>query len=173
MGAAMVASVERQLTVAGLKSFSLLDAGRSPKILRWFGKAPSSACLFSGRSATTLASVAPYLVEFGKDRELLRQVLREGWGESWGSHVLSDGSLTDLRRHFRKYLMAEGPDAGLFYFRFYDPRVLRVFLPACNSEEARAFFGPVRAFVMEHGDPHKLLKFTLDGNGLVQETVAV
>ena len=53
-----------------------------------------------------------------------------------------------VRRHFRKYLMveAEGDDSRL-YFRFYDPRVLRVFLPTCPPESKQAFFGDVERFL--------------------------
>ena len=38
-------------------------------------------------------------------------------------------------------------------FRYYDPRVLRVFLPAFSAADAADFFGPVAAFAAESDDP--------------------
>jgi hypothetical protein len=37
------------------------------------------------------------------------------------------------------------------YFRYYDPRVLGVFLPTCTLDELRAFMGPLQALAV--GDP--------------------
>jgi hypothetical protein len=42
-------------------------------------------------------------------------------------------------------------------FRYYDPRVLRVVLPALKPADAADFFGPVTAFATEGeqpGQPH-------------------
>ena len=52
-------------------------------------------------------------------------------------------------RHFRQFLRVRDEAGREFFFRFYDPRVLRVYLPTCNSEELRTFFGPVELFSME------------------------
>ena len=46
------------------------------------------------------------------------------------------------------------------YFRFYDPRVLRTFLPTCTPEETTEFFGPVRSYLVEAEEPETLLIFT-------------
>jgi hypothetical protein len=44
-------------------------------------------------------------------------------------------------------------------FRYYDPRVLRVYLPTCTASELRRVFGPIECFWMESGDPEELFKF--------------
>jgi len=44
---------------------------------------------------------------------------------------------------------AKGKD---MYFRFYDPRVLRVFLPTCTPEELSDFFGPIAGFLIESAE---------------------
>ena len=46
-------------------------------------------------------------------------------------------------------------------FRFYDPRILRAFLPACTSDELRSFFGPVQRFYSPTGGNDGLLAFAL------------
>ena len=40
-------------------------------------------------------------------------------------------------------------DGQTFFFRFYDPRVLRAFLPTCSPSQLTDFFGPVRAMIVE------------------------
>ena len=66
--------------------------------------------------------------------------------------------------------MVKLPNGKQVYFRFYDPTVLRQFLPACLSKEAREFFGPVRSFLMETEAELSLLKVTITGEG-IQKTV--
>lgn len=42
------------------------------------------------------------------------------------------------------------------YFRYYDPRVLGVYLPMCTEEEKRAAFGPVARMMYESETPPRL-----------------
>ena len=49
-------------------------------------------------------------------------------------------------------------------FRYYDPRVLRVFLPTCTPAELAGFFGPIRGYLLEAGAPETLLRFGFDGH---------
>lgn len=44
-------------------------------------------------------------------------------------------------------------EADPIYFRFYDPRVLRRFLPVCTPDQLYAFFGPIDYFLFEDEDP--------------------
>jgi len=86
-------------------------------------------------------------------RSALVQLHAEQWGNSWGCFVWALADFKALRRHFRRFLMVEDERAKRMYFRFYDPRVLRVFLPTCTTAEALEFFGPIKYFVMEASDP--------------------
>lgn len=54
-----------------------------------------------------------------------------------------------LRRHFRRLLHVRSEDGEKLYFRYYDPRVLRLYLPSCTSVELKEVFGPVGRFVLE------------------------
>ena len=71
------------------------------------------------------------------------------------------------QRHFLM-IELEGEEV---YFRFYDPRVLRGFLPNCTPGEIREFFGPIREFLMEAADPGTMLHFTPHGPGVAQTAV--
>jgi hypothetical protein len=67
-----------------------------------------------------------------------------------------------VREHFRKFLLVKiDGNEGDFYFRFYDPRVLRAFLPTCAPDEAAEFFGPVRLFIAEDSEADRAVTFTL------------
>jgi hypothetical protein len=43
------------------------------------------------------------------------------------------------------------------YFRFYDPRVLREFLPTAIANEVTIFFGPVQEWLIESDRPDTML----------------
>ena len=103
-----------------------------------------------------LKNVAPHLVEFRAGTTFYDWWF-EQWGNSIGVLVEAPVSLADLRRHFRTLLMVRGPNRKRYYFRSYDPRVLRVFLPSCTPDEVRQFFGPIAAFYCESGDAKELL----------------
>ena len=62
-------------------------------------------------------------------------------------------------------------DGKTLYFRFYDPRVLRMFLPTCAPEQLAEFFGPVESFYVEDEDPARALRFSLEAGALKTETV--
>src|SRR5581483_2740190 len=65
--------------------FAILDAARTPRVLELLaGAVERFECLYSGESAVHLAACAPYLVELPRKSRLLRKLVREGWGQSWG-----------------------------------------------------------------------------------------
>jgi hypothetical protein len=79
----------------------------------------------------------------------MRWLLTNGWGNSWGIFLVSSTSLETLRRHFRRFLLVRDGAGNELYFRFYDPRVLRTFLPTCTGAETKRLFGPVGIYLME------------------------
>jgi hypothetical protein len=54
--------------------------------------------------------------------------------------------------------MVKDPDGRILYFRYYDPRVMRVYLPSCNATEMKTVFGPALSYVMEDEDGHALVR---------------
>jgi hypothetical protein len=151
--------------------FLLLDAARNPGLpLRLKAANAQHECLYQGPTAAELWFVAPYLLRCERGSPLLTWLLANGWGESWGVFASAAVDLASLRQHFRKLLLVklDGEDAN-FYFRFYDPRVLRIFLPTCTPEQVVEFFGPIHSFVTEDRGPAGGVKFRLSPIGLVQE----
>jgi hypothetical protein len=141
--------------------YALLDAARDDRVLRMLrSSAVQYRSLYDGASERELADVAPYLACVPPDSELLRQLVSEAWGEGWGVYVSCAEPFGRLRSHFRRFLLVETEDRRQLYFRFYDPRVLRSFLPTCTPEEVQFIFGPVSSFWMEDSDPSVLLRFS-------------
>ena len=133
--------------------FVILDGASVPALLKkLYELEPEYCCLYRGELQPDMASVAPYLVRLEPGSEFTGWVLKEGWGQHWGVFILSSATLRELRNHFREFHTVELPDLRTVLFRYYDPRVLRSFLPACNPEEIKLFFGPVSEFLVE-ADP--------------------
>jgi hypothetical protein len=64
-------------------------------------------------------------------------------------------------------------EGSYLYFRYYDPRVLRVYLPTCNESELGAVFGPIEFFLLEHEDPEFVSRFRNVSGVLQQEKLRV
>jgi len=142
--------------------YAILDAARSTRVLELLSAAKEPfQCLYTGESAVALATCAPYLVRLPAKSRLLRNLVREGWSQSWGVYLTCEASLAELRKHLRHFLMVKTEAGEDLYFRFYDPRVLRVFLPKSTAQQVGEFFGPIREYFLEGPEPGSLLGATL------------
>jgi hypothetical protein len=156
--------------------FCLLDAAADemiPSFLALVQEQMPVQCLYDGRSAATLARWAQYLIQLPPTAPLLRVLLEKGWGKGWASYFTSTAPFEELRKHFRKFLMVQIEQGQEVYFRFYDPRVLRSFLPTANGEELVTFFGPVKEWVIEAEDSDHLLRLRNTAAGLTSNLVKV
>jgi pSer/pThr/pTyr-binding forkhead associated (FHA) protein len=147
--------------------YAILDAAREPSVLKVLVESGAEhQSLFEGAQSAQLAHFAPYLVCLKPDSPSIETVVREGWGKSWGVFLTCELPLIEVRRHFRRFLTVKTPDRKQIYFRFYDPRVLRLFLPTCLAEEINFLFGPVKYYLMEDEKPDVLLRFSNAGRGV-------
>lgn len=125
-------------------------------------------CLFAGDVDPEVAEAAPYLVELLPRTDLLHQWWSEGWGEYWGimAHIPAEHSFEDVRMHFRTFLRVRVPEGKYVLFRYYDPRIFRLYLPTCNAEEVATVFGPVSSYFAEDKEMFGVLRFVVNGDGL-------
>ncbi|MCH7813984.1 MAG: DUF4123 domain-containing protein [Planctomycetes bacterium] len=121
--------------------------------------------LLAGPLGQELGEVAPYLIEF-RAGSSFGEWWFEQWGRSVGVLVEAPVSLEELRSHFRTLLIVRHQDGRKYFFRFYDPRVLRLFLPNCSANEIRRFFGPITAFHCEGAEGKELLSYRSERAGL-------
>ena len=127
--------------------------------------------LYRNRKEEPLASVAPYLFTYATDTEFASWLASDGWGNSWGIYLHTAVKADALHQHLSKFLLVDTEDGDIFYFRFYDPRVLRVFLPTCDTKQLQEFFGPISYFMMEDDDPSQALVFSLRNGALHTEVI--
>lgn len=150
--------------------FTVLDGASVPELVKnLYEHEPEYCCLYRGELEADMATVAPYLVRLEPGDEFAEMVLQEGWGAHWGIFAVTNANLRVLRDHFRQFHTVELPDQRTVLFRYYDPRVLRAFLPVCNATELKVFFGPVQSFVVEGETPETGSKFTYAAQALKSE----
>jgi hypothetical protein len=128
----------------------IVDGARDPRIYSsLLGSYLESSCLYAGDLPYSLEAAAPYLVQLEFEDRYTRRLIDEAWGNSWGVFLRSNETMDRLRRHLRQFLRVQDYRGRFMVFRYYDPRVLRVYLPTCNSDEVRTVFGPIKSFYME------------------------
>ena len=146
--------------------YALLDAACEPSVLKViFESKEEYQSLFEGHHGAQLTHFAPYLIRIPPKSPLIDTLVKQAWAKNWGVYLTCDKPLKDLRTHFRQFLMVKLPSGKQVYFRFYDPTVLRLFLPTCLSKEIEEFFGPVKQFLMEADDPKMALHFVRGPKG--------
>jgi len=154
----------------GVNVFAILDGASVEDLLDMlYEHYPEFVCLYRGELEPDIAEVAPYLVRLEQNTPVTDWLLTRGWGKHWGIFMTAPTDLTALRQHFRRFLTVHDSEGTPMLFRYYDPRVLRVYLPTCNTQELVTMFGPVLRFVAEGKGPEELLQFHLSNGALVQE----
>lgn len=130
--------------------YAILDGASVPELLPQLAEAKEeSACLYRGELEPDLAQKAPYLIKLRRDSPLTDWILNDGWGNHWGIFATTPAGLEALRRHFRRFLRVKDHTGKILYFRYYDPRVLTVYLPTCRRSEISAIYGPIRQYLAE------------------------
>jgi len=94
-------------------------------------------------------------------------------GNHWGILAHANDDFRTLRMHFRKILTVWDPDGKPLHFRYYDPRVLRDYLPTCNAEELPLLFGPVTTYFAESDTADVLSRFSFTGDTLGQQQLTL
>jgi hypothetical protein len=160
---------------AGAGVYAVLDGASTPGLLdKLYGKQrPEFECLYSGEIKPDLAETAPYLVRLEEKSEFTAWVLGQGWGKHWGIFVLAPVDFKTMRSHLRRFLMVHDSNGTALYFRYYDPRVLRTYLPTCSPDELERFFGPVGSFLIEDEQPEAALRFEITKGALARHKTEV
>jgi hypothetical protein len=159
---------EGLLTEEGEELCALLDGASVPDLLERLHSEPSLEveCLLRGTLEPDMKQVAPYLVKLEPESEFAQWVVGTGWGNHWGSFATSRQGFRKLRNHLRALTLIHRRDGTPLYFRYYDPRVLRVFLPTCSPMQLKQMFGPVDAFLAENEAGDAVSIYRLNGETL-------
>jgi hypothetical protein len=128
--------------------------------------------LFEGESGERLSEAAPYLVGIDINDPVLDVLIYDSWRQGWCTFVVSNAPFEMLRMKLRGLLLVEEDDeASVVYFRFYDPRVLRNFVPECDDEQLEELFEVVESFVVESPETDEVLRFRRVNGELETEVV--
>jgi len=157
-----IEKVNQHLFSSVTRSYAVLDGASVPDLpTKLYEMRPPHFCLFTGDLEPDMEHAAPYLVRLLPRTPLNEWLLQECWGNHWGIFVHSRGSLIEMRKHFRALVNVYDETGNPMIFRFYDPRVLRRYLPTCKPDELKVFFGDVESFFAESEDNEKLMSFHL------------
>lgn len=133
-----------------------------------------------GEQEAGVAEVAPYIARLEAGSEFAGSEFAGwamgGWGQRRGIflQVSRDVELPVLRRHFRKLNMVYGPDGNSMLFRYYDPRVMWMFLSICErSQQVKGVFGPVSSYVFEGNTENEGVTISVLDGGLIQQQFAL
>jgi len=128
--------------------------------------------VFSGEMAPDVAHAGPCLVPLKLESDFMGR-----WVEALGSHagILFETSadLDTVHAHLRDIFIVRDQEGQEFFFRYYDPRVLRTFLPTCTPDELEAFFGPVKRWVAEQEKSGGYEIYSLEGSAVKAVSVSV
>ena len=146
-------------------NYAVLDGAISPAILDLLNQSGTYyQSLYEGEQSADIARYGPYVAQLQPDRPFLPYLVKAAWGMFWGVFLGSDLSFEETRKHLRRFLIVDNATtSSKTLFRFYDPRVLRVFIPSCEPAQRKEFFGPIRCYFAETEPAPGLTAFTPDG----------
>jgi hypothetical protein len=150
------------------KVCAVLDCARDERIFTAVERCHlDKSCLYAGRIPWVLQRAAPHLVVLEPGDPFTHYLIDEGWGQSWGIYLRTDRPMMDVRRHLRSFLRVKDEAGKYLIFRWYDPRVLRIYLPTCLQPDLRAVFGPVEAYYCEGQEPSSAMEYRFDETQLI------
>lgn len=108
------------------------------------------ACLLPGHVDADLAHVAPYLIALHPGSPIV------DWLDArcqlpWGYVIESELSLNALQMHLRRFAETRGPCGEEWWFRFWDPRVLRCMPDILHAAQGQAFLHGIERIHMTDG----------------------
>lgn len=138
--------------------YALVDAARSDQVLP---KLASGQCnyqsLFVGTEKEPLFSAGPFILSPSKDRSLFEWFATEAWGKSMVLFFTSQAPYDQLLHHLQSLLKVITEEDDELFFRYYDPRVLRNYLPNCDTASSWRFMGPITRLMVEAEEGERLL----------------
>jgi hypothetical protein len=153
-------------------SFAILDGAIDPGVLAFLKEGGAFfQSLYEGEPAAHIAPFGPFLVDLSTSPHLLPHLILRGWGKSWGIYLRSAQTFHEVRHHLRSLLLVDAAGEKAL-FRFYDPRVLPIFLDTAAAEQCAEFFGLIEAFVLETFRTGELVIFSNSGKKITKSLIA-
>jgi Domain of unknown function (DUF4123) len=140
--------------------YAIVDSAKNEEVFKYLlTDNVTYRSLFEGKMDIKLFGVSGFLIECKKDSKLFNWLTTEAWGTSCSIFFISKAPFDEVFSHFQKFIRVYLEDDDVVYFRYYDPRVLRIYLPTCNSKEISTFFGEIKSFFVESENTEALTEF--------------
>lgn len=157
-GAADIAPVLAALWPAGgerNEAYAVLDGARDRRIealLRIWGL--EHVCLYGEAIGPELRNAAPFLVRLERGGETTEQLIERAWGNAWGVFAVAPAGtgMRAVTRHCRRLLRVLDERGEVMLFRYYDPRVMRMFGSLSTPEQLATFLRNTPAWIFEASD---------------------
>ena len=153
----------------GENLYAILDASRESRVPAFLDAAQERYAPL--RPSAPDPRAIPYLAVITTSSRMLDVLLKDAWGQRWGCYFASRASFEEVFHHLSAYLVLTAANGNTFTFRFFDPRVLPVFLNGLTPLELTGFFGPVSRIITEGDDPGLVIEYQDSGRGLRQESL--
>ncbi len=160
------------LSIPQTRTYCVLD-GAAVKDLpkRLFEMKPPNYCLLRGELTPDMVHVAPYVALMIPNDEFSNWVIENCFAGNKGIFVQTRFSIKEMRKHFRALVTVYDELGNPMLFRFYDPRVFRKFLPTCDADQVKTFFGNVDRFLLADEEEKDFLTYTQTDGVLDQKTI--
>ena len=157
-----------------MSNYYLADGARmNLKINKFYDYGVYRYSIFANTFYALIADVGPFLINVDGNNLCKDWILKDGYGLSWGVFLKTDANLDQLLVHLESIITVVEEGGKELFFRYYDPRVLRIFLPTCSPDQLLEFFGPVKYFLCEDENPDNYLKYSLNDRELIIEKFSV
>jgi hypothetical protein len=103
--------------------------------------------LFKGCGAVGMEDYAPYLIPIDPETDFIEQFCART-EENIGIFVTSTAKPVVIFRHLREIFVVQDEGGQEYFFRFYDPRVLRRYWETCEPAEQKELLGPLSGFAI-------------------------
>ena len=113
------------------------------------------------RMCEELAATAPYFLVLDPAKIKVEHFIQERIGKNQIIVFESEAPEQVILDHCSSMLKAMDEDGKVISFRYYDPRILRAYLPTCTDEEKFIFFGDIETIWVE-GEDEEILEFVKD-----------
>lgn len=167
--------IHSAIFMEGYDIYAILDAASIPHLLKKiYSKLHKFKCLYPGDQSFALSDVAPYIVPLELNSDFTKWLINEGWGNHWGIYVAVEKGQSNLKtmtEHFRKFMVIQNPENKSVYFRFYDPRVLRDYLPVFDPDQCDTMYGSIIAYYAVEDENSNILHFKYGNQGLKVEKI--
>lgn len=156
---------------AGGKLYGVLDCAIDPSLYEHAVRLEPewAVCLFE-RVVDRVRRASPWLVELSPSDPLSRAWRGAGWDKNWGVLLSSRADMKTVKLRLKRFTQARLPDgAGPVLFRFWDPRVLRVFLPTLEPEDAPDWFTDIDRWIAPSEDGKGSIRYSLKDGAVTAE----